>query len=57
MAGSRVNIGMLIALGGVGLWIFLFRTRAGFAQQVGGWRRRRRATPASRRARRCGRRC
>jgi ABC-type uncharacterized transport system permease subunit len=37
MAGSRVNIGIVLALGGVvALWIFLFRTRAGFAQQVGG---------------------
>jgi ABC-type uncharacterized transport system permease subunit len=37
MAGSRVNIGIFLALGGVvALWIFLFRTRAGFAQQVGG---------------------
>lgn len=37
LAGSRVNIGVLLALAGVaGLWIFLFRTRAGFAQQVGG---------------------
>src|SRR3954462_15447907 len=35
--GSRVSIGVLIALAGVvALWIFLFRTRAGFAQQVGG---------------------
>ena len=35
--GSRVSIGVLFALAGVvGLWIFLFRTRAGFAQQVGG---------------------
>ena len=35
--GSRVSIGLLIALLGVaGLWVFLFRTRAGFAQQVGG---------------------
>ncbi|MEO6855717.1 MAG: ABC transporter permease [Rhodoferax sp.] len=35
--GSRVSIGLLIALVGVaGLWVFLFRTRAGFAQQVGG---------------------
>jgi simple sugar transport system permease protein len=37
LPGSRVNIGVLLALAGVaGLWIFLFRTRAGFAQQVGG---------------------
>ncbi len=37
MQGSRVSIGLLIALLGAGaLWIFLFRTRAGFAQQVGG---------------------
>jgi general nucleoside transport system permease protein len=37
MQGSRVSIGVLIAIVGVvGLWIFLFRTRAGFAQQVGG---------------------
>ena len=35
--GSRVSIGVLFALVGVvGVWIFLFRTRAGFAQQVGG---------------------
>jgi simple sugar transport system permease protein len=35
--GSRVSIGVLFALVGVGgLWVFLFRTRAGFAQQVGG---------------------
>jgi general nucleoside transport system permease protein len=37
MDGSRVHIGLLIGLAGVGaLWVFLFRTRAGFAQQVGG---------------------
>jgi ABC-type uncharacterized transport system permease subunit len=35
--GSRLNIGVLFALLGVaGLWVFLFRTRSGFAQQVGG---------------------
>ncbi|MDH4450131.1 MAG: ABC transporter permease [Rhodoferax sp.] len=35
--GSRVSIGVVLALlGVVGVWIFLFRTRAGFAQQVGG---------------------
>ena len=35
--GSRVSIGLIFALVGVaGTWIFLFRTRAGFAQQVGG---------------------
>jgi len=37
LPGSRISIGVLIALAGVGvLWVFLFRTRAGFAQQVGG---------------------
>jgi simple sugar transport system permease protein len=35
--GSRVTIGAVLALLGVGVaWVFLFRTRAGFAQQVGG---------------------
>jgi simple sugar transport system permease protein len=35
--GLRANIGALIALGAVGLlWAFLFRTRRGFALQVGG---------------------
>lgn len=35
--GTRVNIGVILTLLGVtGLWIFLFRTHAGFAQQVGG---------------------
>lgn len=35
--GSRVSIGLIFALLGVGaIWVFLFRTRAGFAQQVGG---------------------
>lgn len=35
--GMRVNVGVLLALGAVAaLWIYLFRTRAGFAQQVGG---------------------
>lgn len=37
MAGSRVNIGLILALVGAGvLWLFLFRSRAGFAQQVSG---------------------
>jgi simple sugar transport system permease protein len=37
MSGSRANIGVPMALTGVILlWIYLFRTRAGFAQQVGG---------------------
>ena len=36
-SGSRVSIGALLAVLGVVLvWVFLFRTRAGFAQQVGG---------------------
>jgi len=35
--GSRVSIGVFLAMLGVGgVWIFLFRTRAGFSQQVGG---------------------
>ena len=35
--GSRVSIGVFFALIGVaGLWVFLFRTRTGFALQVGG---------------------
>jgi simple sugar transport system permease protein len=35
--GMRMNIGVLIALAGAAmLWIYLFRTRAGLAQQVGG---------------------
>ena len=37
MQGSRLNIGLPLALVGVALaWVFLFRTYAGFAQQVGG---------------------
>jgi general nucleoside transport system permease protein len=37
ITGTRVNVGVLLALAGVGaLWVFLFRTHAGFAQQVGG---------------------
>ncbi len=36
-SGSRVSIGALLAIVGVlVVWVFLFRTRAGFAQQVGG---------------------
>ncbi|CAM4024096.1 ABC transporter permease [Paracidovorax anthurii] len=35
--GSRMTIGLPIALAAAAaLWVFLFRTRAGFAQQVGG---------------------
>ena len=35
--GWRVHVGSVFALVGVAmLWVFLFRTRAGFAQQVGG---------------------
>jgi simple sugar transport system permease protein len=35
--GSRINIGVVLALlGTAAVWIFLFRTRAGFALQVGG---------------------
>ena len=35
--GSRVNIGLILALLGVlVMWVFLFRTRAGWAQQMGG---------------------
>jgi ABC-type uncharacterized transport system permease subunit len=37
MEGSRVTIGLPIALACVAaMWVFLFRTRPGFAQQVGG---------------------
>ena len=37
MRGSRVHLGLVIALAGAALlWVFLFRTRLGFAQQVGG---------------------
>lgn len=37
MDGSRVSIGLPLALGlALVLWLYLFRTRAGFAQQVGG---------------------
>ncbi|HMN94673.1 MAG TPA: ABC transporter permease [Hydrogenophaga sp.] len=35
--GFRVNIGVIIALAGVALmWLFMFRTYAGYGQQVGG---------------------
>ena len=35
--GMRMNIGVIIALVGAALlWVFLFRTKVGFAQQVGG---------------------
>jgi general nucleoside transport system permease protein len=37
MSGSRVSVGLIVALVGVAaVWVFLFRTRSGFAQQVGG---------------------
>ena len=37
LSDSRMTIGVLFALAGVAaVWVFLFRTRAGFAQQVGG---------------------
>ena len=37
MPGSRVTIGILLGLAGVlALWLFLFRTYAGFAQEVSG---------------------
>ena len=37
LEGSRMSIGVILALLGVaGLWVFLFRTRAGFSLQVGG---------------------
>lgn len=37
MTGSRVNMGIVLAaLGVVALWLFLFRTYAGFKQEVGG---------------------
>ena len=37
MQGSRVNVGVVLALLGVlGMWLFLFRTFAGFRQEVSG---------------------
>ena len=37
MAGSRMTVGIFLGLAGaVALWLYLFRTSAGFAQQVGG---------------------
>ena len=37
LSGSRTSIGLPIAMAlAAALWVFLFRTRAGFAQQVGG---------------------
>ena len=37
MSGSRVTIGVVLAgIGAVAIWVYLYRTRAGFAQQVGG---------------------
>lgn len=35
--GSRIHMGLPLALAGVAaVWLYLFRTRSGFAQQVGG---------------------
>ena len=35
--GSRINVGLFAALAGsLGLWIFLFKTKLGFAMRVGG---------------------
>mgnify|MGYP006266913563 CR=1 FL=1 len=37
MSGSRAHAGLVVTLLGVALlWLYLFRTRSGFAQQVGG---------------------
>lgn len=37
LSGSRMSIGLPISMAlAAALWVFLFRTRAGFAQQVGG---------------------
>ena len=37
MRGSRVNVGIVVAaLGVLGLWLFLFRSYAGFKQEVSG---------------------
>ncbi|MDO5290947.1 MAG: ABC transporter permease [Pseudomonadota bacterium] len=37
MSGSRLHLGAVMALAGAALlWAYLFRTRSGFAQQVGG---------------------
>ena len=37
MQGSRVTVGILLGLAGAAaLWLYLFRTYAGFAQEVGG---------------------
>ena len=37
MQGSRVNVGIVLAVvGALGLWLFLFRTIAGFRQEVSG---------------------
>jgi ABC-type uncharacterized transport system permease subunit len=36
-SGTRMHLGLLLALGAaVLMWLYLFRSRAGFAQQVGG---------------------
>ena len=56
--GLRVNAGAIVALVAVAaFWLFMFRLYAGFQQEGAASRPRRRATPASRRGARCGRRC
>lgn len=58
MQGSRVSIGLLIALAAAAaLWVYLFRTRAGFAQQVGGLAPMAARYAGFRRGALCGRRC
>jgi len=58
MQGSRVNIGLLLALAGVvAIWLFRSAPTRAMPSRWAAWRRRRRATRASRRGARCGWRC